>query len=285
MPRISPPTITASAIWAYGTRTLTGITGTPRIDLTGADEALTPSRIWAAPTRELTQAQFPFWSAIIEQSAASLSVPAAGTAYVNIQPPAGETWLLLSLDAYITPREEAQVVTYEDYDGTTRRPHSGQYRDPTASPFLSRVPAISKILTNALYGSVKFINAAATAKTAYYGYAGLKLSKPLKRITRAVDPPRWRRKPTEFPVPTELEPLSKYVCDLYDTTEERYRQAIILEEDMPLAKDEKGNIVERLTVIVYSDDFLANLTAIKADPVKTGYKKYLDKWAEEGIVL
>ena len=58
----------ASAVWAHSTRTLTGLTGQPRIDLVGADEpvytrldvavstrsTLTASEVWGHATRTLT---------------------------------------------------------------------------------------------------------------------------------------------------------------------------------------------------------------------------------------
>ena len=46
-PRTRPPEIDVAAIWAYGNRTLTGLTGSPRMDLMGEDatfEAGTASR-------------------------------------------------------------------------------------------------------------------------------------------------------------------------------------------------------------------------------------------------
>ena len=36
-PRTRPPEIDVATIWAYGNRTLTGLTGTPRMDLMGED--------------------------------------------------------------------------------------------------------------------------------------------------------------------------------------------------------------------------------------------------------
>jgi len=63
-PRVATP----AEVWAYGTRTLTGFTGTPRSDLVGADEAMytrldvavstrsshAAADIWAVTTRTLT---------------------------------------------------------------------------------------------------------------------------------------------------------------------------------------------------------------------------------------
>jgi len=55
MVKIGVPAPSAADIWAYGTRTLTGFTGTPRSDLVGSDAA-----IWAHATRELTKHKVPF---------------------------------------------------------------------------------------------------------------------------------------------------------------------------------------------------------------------------------
>jgi len=55
MVKIGVPAPSAADIWAYGTRTLTGFTGTPRTDLVGSDSA-----IWAHATRELTKHKVPF---------------------------------------------------------------------------------------------------------------------------------------------------------------------------------------------------------------------------------
>jgi len=63
-----PKRFTPADIWAYGTRTLTGFTGTPRSDLVGLDEALytrldvavstrsshTAADVWGVVTRTLT---------------------------------------------------------------------------------------------------------------------------------------------------------------------------------------------------------------------------------------
>jgi len=285
MPRISPPTITASAIWAYGTRTLTGLTGTPRIDLTGADEALTPSRIWAAPTRELTQAQFPFWSALLTQSTWDINVAAGSSADVQIRPPAGETWFL-----FIEAGWDAMADTatgYLDYDGVTMRWHS-RYAESTGTTLTtSRALQHGKVLTNSLWGRVRLANRTGSVQRAFGGYSGFKLSKPIKQLQPAEpDPPKpWMRKPSRLPIPAELEGLSRYIVDLLNLTTNEYEQALLLEEDTPMLKDEKGNVVTSKTVYVLTDWFVANLAAIKADPVKTGYKPYLDKWAEEGITL
>jgi len=285
MPRISPPTITASAIWAYGTRTLTGLTGTPRIDLTGADEALTPSRIWAAPTRELTQAQFPFWSAIITQAQQDVSVPAGAPsiAYVDITPAAGETWLLF-INAVMTGRGHDQFVDYWDFDGAARRRHTSEHQAAGYTQKYMQVAACAKVLTDSLYGSVRLGNYdPGAAHPGNVGYSGFKLSQPLVTLKPLNDPPEWLRKPSSKAIPAELEALEKYICDAFEDGE--YKQVLMLEHDTPLATDEKGNIVARQTTLVPTKWFATNLAAIKADPEKTGYKKYLDKWADEGISL
>jgi len=285
MPRISPPTITASAVWAYGTRTLTGITGTPRIDLTGADEALSPSRIWAAPTRELTQAQFPFWSAIIEQVQVAITVAGGTSAYTNIQPPAGETWLI-DISGDFRPRGLASLVEWFDYDGVTRRTHGGFYQDPAMTSVTTPIHSVLRVLTNSLYGSFRHHNPSTVSHTCPFGYSGFKLSKPLARLIPLNDPtPPFRRKPSRFAIPAELEDLRGYIVDVYESQFMSYKQAIELERGTEIAKDERGNVVMTQDVYALTDEVLPILTEIKADPERSGWKKYLDKWAEEGITL
>jgi len=245
------------------------------------------SEVWNYPTRTLTQAKFPFWSAIIIQQAGSVSVPATSTATVNIQPPAGETWYIeigFGIPLYSAVTFKAR---YYDFDGTTARMHVPNEGNSYATGWL----VISRILTNSLYAQLSIYNGASASNPAYYGYSGFKLSKPLYSPKRNnTDPKPWKQKPSLLPIPRDIEPLSKYIVDIYDHSIGDYRQAIMLEEDTPLAQDpETGFPVERLTVYAFIDDFINNiLTPYKAgklDLVKSGWKKYFDKWSLEGIKI
>jgi len=252
-----------------------------------------PADVWQYQTRTLTQAKFPFWSAIITQTYGSVSIAAGATVYVDIQPPSGETWWINILIA--CPDGGAynkHVVAVYTYDGSTRNQisvagaHNGNDRSYGAAIQPSSPGSSLVIITNSLYASISFYSN--VAATGYYGYSGFKLSQPLYQVKR-LDPPKpWKRK-TQFPIPSQVQPLAKYIVDLIDFTINDYRQAIICEENTPLAIDEKGNVIERMTVTAWVDEFINNiLTPYKAgklDLVKAGWKKYFDKWLNEGITL
>ncbi len=243
---------------------------------------LTAADIWSYSTRTLTQAKFPFWSAIITQQAGNVSVAGNTTACVDIQPPAGETWQVEFAFAILYPT--AGEATYEDFDGTTARTHVSNYTSET--PFL----IVNRIITNSLYARLCTYNEDSISYTMYYGYSGFKLSKPLYSLQRSNDTPKpWKRK-TQYPIPDAVKALGKYIVDVYDHRIGDYRQAIILEEDTPLAVDPStGFAVERLTAYAFVDEFIKNvLTPYKQgalDLAKTGWKKYFDKWASEGVKL
>jgi hypothetical protein len=230
--------------------------------------------------------KFPFWSAIITQQAGSVSVPASSSAVVNIQPPAGETWFIdIAFTITYTTSTAVFKIRYYDFDGTTARLHA--LHEKTLGSFL----VITRILTNSLYAQLYAYNSESASQTMYYGYSGFKLSEPLYSPKRSNTVPKpWKRKPSLLSIPKDIMPLKDYIVDIYDHAIGDYRQAIILEEDTPLAYDPKTNFpVERLTVYVFVDDFIDNiLTPYKAgklDLVKSGWKKYFDKWASEGITL
>lgn len=229
--------------------------------------------------------KFPFWSAIITQNSGSVSVPAAAWGSVVIQPPAGETWFIF-IDTAVDVAYQ-YIVYISQFDGASERIHGGSVSNPSYGSV--NTVSTAKILTNTLYAKISSWNNDTSAHYLRYGYSGFKLSQPHwspKRLNNDLDPPPWKRK-TQFEIPKtpDLSPLAKYIWDVYDHTIGDYRQAIILEEDTPLAVDERGFTVERYTAIVYVDDFIKNLAAFKADPMKTGYKKYFDKWLAEGIKI
>ncbi|RLI46532.1 hypothetical protein DRO69_02810 [Candidatus Bathyarchaeota archaeon] len=273
------PTLAAGKIWFRDTGKIRwspdGSTVKEVSDITAAD-------VWSYSERTLTQTKFPFWSAIIEQTQGEVSVAAASTSYVNIQPPSGETWLLF-IDA--TDAGSDTSTAYCDYDGSTRRIHTFMGSGGTCGR-----GSLVKILTNSLYASLRLQNFSTASKTFYYGYSGFKLSKPIWKPRRlnTNDPP-WKRVPSQYPIPKEVEPLKKYIVDVYDHDLRKYRQAIICEEDTPLAVNEKGFPVERLTVICFVNDFIERILKPykegTLDLKASGWKKYFDKWAEEGISL
>jgi hypothetical protein len=258
----------------------------------------TAEGVWSYPTRLLTQTKFPFWSAIITQIEGSVSVPGSSAAYVNIQPPSGEVWLVWIDFTFSGFLGYSSSITYYDYDGTTARIHRGFGQAVTANSnygyYLSSYGmGVVKILSNTLYARLGYQNSQSSASTGYYGYSGFKLSQPIWSPKRLSDNPGkpWK-KPTTLTLPDPIKPLQKYACEMLGldpARPEEYTLGVILEEDTPLALDPAtGFPVERLTVVAKADDLADIISGIKAgmlDPITTGYKKYLDRWASEGIKL
>ena len=215
-----------------------------------------------------------FWSAIITQTQGSVSVAAGSTSIVDIQPSSGETWLVwIDFGAIYAGGRCA----YYDFDGSTSRQHLYDHGEGGDYGHLS----VLKILTDSLYARLSFTNVDAAEHTAVYGYSGFKLSEPKWQPLRLGDDPVWKRKLT-VSLPDQIKQLEKYACEIWDGM--RYKPAIMLEENKSLAVDPKTkNPVERLTSYVYVDDFVKNLDIIKTDPDRTGYRRYFEKWREEGI--
>jgi len=242
---------------------------------------LSAKDVWSYPTRTLTTTQFPFWSAIILQTQGSVSVPASSTVNVVIQPPSNETWFVW-IDAFID-RGILSNVRYSDFDGTTARIHTD-----SANPRIG----VLKILTNTLYTQLTFYNDTTSARTAYYGYSGFKLSKPhwVPQRPDSTSTNQFKLS-TDLPLPDPIKPLNKYkalILGLDPSKPNDYALGIILEEDTPLAIDQTGFPVERKSVYI-SADALANLVmqfrSGKIDYVKAGFEPYLKKWKAEGIDL
>jgi len=281
------PTLEQGKIWFRDTGKIRwspdGSTVKEVSDITAAD-------VWSYSERTLTQTKFPFWSAIIEQQQGSISIAANSWGSVDIQPPSGETWLVfISASVQFNYCSVVKPIRYSDYDGTTARIHLDSHGRDSSDWGVQIVYPV--ILTNSLYARISARNSDSVARTLYYGYSGFKLSKPIWKPRRlsSNDPP-WKRVPSQFPIPKEVEPLKKYVVDVYDHDLRKYRQAIILEENTPLAVDPKtGHAVERMTAWIFVEDFIKNVLKPYVegtlDLVRSGWKKYFDKWAEEGISL
>jgi hypothetical protein len=245
--------------------------------------------IWTYPTRELTQAKFPFWSAIIAQTFGISSVAASSAVAVAVQPPSGETWLIFA-DLWLECGVAGSKAFYSD-SGDISYLHQNFYTGGSYGDIQPHIGVI-KILTNTRYGHLRAYNAdSANARNFRYGYSGFKLSKPLWSPKRLNDPePKPWKKPTSLILPSAIAPLQKYAFDILGIDPSKpneYGLGVILEEDTPLAIDPVTNFpVERLTAVVKADvlaDFIGKFKAKTADPIQTGYRKYLDKWKLEGI--
>jgi len=253
----------------------------------------------------------PFWSAIITQVQGSVSIAAGASAYIDIQPPVGETWWI-----HITSASDTKYISdheYYDYDGTTRRLQFcmciyTDYED-------RRGVSLRRVLTNSLYGSLRWYNEHPSfTYTAFYGYSGFKLSQPLWRPRRLhnPEPKPWKRKLT-VSLPSEISALTPYGAEIWDYERGNYIPVIILEEDTVLARDPATNFpVETLTTIITAENLVRILNqmddpTLRPDltleiPLKyrgrklreltreefeevTGHKKYLEHWRREGISI
>ena len=247
--------------------------------------------VWEYASRTLTQSKFPFWSAIITQTQGSGTVSASSSASVSIQPPADETWLVW-IDFYVDAGASGSYALYTDYDGTTLRYHR-MVRIGGTYGLVRPGMGCLKILTNTLYGRLYVHNYEASAVSFYYGYSGFKLSQPIWSPRRLdPTPPKPFKLKTDLPLPDPIKALDKYkalILGLDPTKSNEYALGIILEEDTPLAIDEKtGFVVERKSAYVKADvlaDMILKFKSGAIDYVKAGYESYLKKWKAEGIDL
>jgi len=254
--------------------------------------SVAPSDIWNYPTRTLTQSKFPFWSAIIAQTQGSVNPPPNAIATVDIQPPSGETWWIFIYTGWSDNVQGTAGgvlrIFYCDFDGNVERIHGDVFANNTTN---ISGPYVARILTNTLYGRIKFYHTINSPNIyAYYGYSGFKLSKPLWIPSRASNSDKPFKLKTDLPLPDPIKPLDKYKALIYGINPDKpndYDLAIILEENTPLAIDPNtGFPVERYSVYVSVSALLDLITKFKTgalDPVKAGYRKYLDKWRSEGI--
>lgn len=233
--------------------------------------------VWTRTTRELTQAKFPFWSAIITQTQGSISVPASSSAFVNIIPSPGEAWWV-EIACVCLFDSSGDYVRYFDYDGTTARLHIedaelGGYKDNYQRLVLTRY------LTNTLYARLEMYNASSSVQTGYYGYSGFKMSNP-----------QWSAKKTEsailnvpFKRPVKDVAIPQLAAKAYLNPENKIAYHLATEV---LAVDPDKNVpVETVEYHVLEEDLVQKLTEFKANPEKTGWKKIFDKLVQEGTVL
>jgi len=243
---------------------------------------------------DLAVSKVPFWSAIITPTEGTLTVGASATAYLDIRPPAGETWLINILTGWTSGIAGLSYwfgISYYDYDGTTARYYASLLQIPSSSlhPFYN----VAMVITNSRWARIGYYNGHSSAVfSAYYGYSGFKLSQPIWFPQRPGSPAKPFKLPTDLPLPDPIKPLDKYkalILGLDPLRPDDYELAVVLEEDTPLAFDPaSGFPVERLSVYVSAKalaDLVLRFRRGVLDPVKTGYKKYLDKWESEGIKL
>lgn len=254
---------------------------------TTATAVVSPDQIWNWHTRLLTQAKFPFWSAIIPLTRGSVSVPANSFVSVFIQPPSGETWLINLSIAYSTTTTNTTIGLDRWEAGTGLSLAIWQALNNTPPASFANI-----ILTSSVYVRIGYQNQETTARNGNYLYSGFKLSKPLyipKRLVQSekIEPDIIS---TDTPLPKPLESLQKYAVmakGLDPQDPQKYVLAILLEKDTPLALDPNTDFpIERLTVLISANKLLELIAKIKKKEIteeETGFKKYFKKWAEEGI--
>jgi len=254
--------------------------------------AVSAADVWTYSDRTLTQAKFPFWSAIIEPTGGTVNVPSATTTSVTIQPPPGETWLIFFSAAHCALKGYYNIVYFSNTIGVA--PDMERY--PTTYPdyghyYYFEHIVYSSILTDTKYGGICFYQNTGSSTSGRYTYSGFKLSQPHWSPRRLDNPePKPFKLPATAPLPDPLKPLDKYKAMILGLDPERrdeYVLGIILEEDTPLAVDPATNFpIERLSVYVKADvlaDMIAKFKAGALDPVQAGYAKYLKRWKNEGI--
>lgn len=289
----------AEAVWLHTpNRRLTNIDDVRAARIDNLDDLISSrsshsaADVWTNPTRELTQTQFPFWSAIITPTGDSITIPATSDIEFTIQPPANETWNIL-LSFCHSSRIDGSTISIADIDGamiwyTMRSIYTGGTFGKT-----SPEGSMSCIMTNSRYLNIYAFNASGVNKFFEYSYSGFKLSKQ-KWSPEKVQKPEFKiqRKETTLRLPAPIALLQKYAREISGLNREKPEEhtlAVILEENTPLSIDPKtGFPVERLTVFVKADilaDLLTKFKSGEASPDTTGYRKYLRKWKDEGIDL
>lgn len=233
--------------------------------------------VWTRNERALTQAKFPFWSSIITQVQGSISVPAGTSTYVNIQPPAGETWVVEIAAGVDTAG--INKLNYCDFDGTTERKHTGMFVNSTTVnvPIMS----LTRIISNALYAKLSYANTRTFADTAYYGYSGFKLSQPQWTPVRLKIE---SYNPFKRPVP------EKYTLAFLNLREKAYlnpegKVAYHLATEVLSIDPVKNVPVETVEYHVLEEDLVKGLTDFKSRPKETGWEKIFNLLDKEGITL
>jgi hypothetical protein len=234
--------------------------------------------------------KFPFWSAILTQSANSVTVSAGATYTVAIQPPSGESWLVW-VNAFENQTASGSYAAYYAYNGTSATLQYASYTYNGAYGLSTPYIAMLELLTSSLYGQIALYNANTDSSCpGGYGYSGFQLSQPLFTPKRLDDPHKPFIVPTSATLPDPIQPLAKYealILGLDPTKPNDYVLGVILERDTPLAVDPAtGQVLERASQFV-SANTLANLITQfqsgQLDYVKAGYEKYLLKWKAERI--
>lgn len=241
---------------------------------------LTAKEVWEYTERDLTRTQYPFWSEIISPTTTYQNVPAGTTVTVSIQPPSGETWWIF-LDFTIETGVQYSRVSYFHYNLWDHLAFE------TGGTYGNVIPGLhlSEIITNSLYAQLRYYNAGAGLANSYYAYSGFKLScpqwKPKYVTPQPLHVPFKRPIPIDRKIPPPYDQLKKHVF-----LDEKNDLSIMLEEDTVVAIDPATEFpVSRFSVYCKLETLQNQLQNFKARPVETGWKRYFDRWKEEGIKI
>lgn len=234
--------------------------------------------------------KFPFWSEIIESRTSHIVVNANSTGTLTIQPSAAETWWI-SVNCVICSEVSGSYIRAYLKVGTS---------SSTIDYILTRGSSgitYPHVRLNSIIKNNKYLYLAArnesngSSASFYCGYSGFKLSERLwspKGLNENIEILPDERKVTK-PIPNKFSAFEDIIVEKL-TEDERgrqvYKHAIVLEKDVPLAIDEKTNhIVERYSMYCFLDDFediLNRYKERKLDLERSGWKKYIDQFEEEG---
>jgi len=311
MVKIGYKVLLAADVWTYTPRSLTKFTGTPRSDLVGADEVIytrldekiSPIKGFdhTIPVTPVSGSygekfkQMIIRYAVIGPTVGSVSVGAGASADLDVQPPAGETWEI-SLGGQCTGYAGNRGrIGY--YDGVTHYVGMTHWDEN-----IGGVSMYFALIDNSVYARLNVINRGTATFDFTYGYSGYKVKSssirrakltPTRELIEKMSEVRRLKNGGSAVLPDWCKPLEPYAYIDQDGD-----IAIYLEKDVPLRVDDKGNVIERLTISVKLKSFETLFAEEIADSTKRplmtyireksvrdnmGWEKYVDKWRDEGI--
>jgi len=224
------------------------------------------------------------------------ALAAGGTATYDIIPPAGETWLISfgALMGTDVGDSTSSCCIYDTVDARLYELFFNRFSVDARSSNSGGVHAI----TSESHARIYAFNADTTARDSKYVYSGFKVKSSSIRISKRYYSCAHARTVRHNPhssvtLPDYIKPLEKYAFIDFEGD-----VSILLEKDVPLARDEKGNVVEIRNVWCKLRSFerlfaeeiadttkrpLMSFIRVKAVRNKMGWERCIDKWREEGI--
>jgi len=230
------------------------------------------------------------------RSTGSATIAAGAWSDVNIAIPAGETWeVAFGGVLWGLTSGKVEIFLVDEVSGISSMFHRDiDNNPPSFSPAFGDENVTLK---------VRGVNSDTADRTLYYGYFGFKVKSSSIKLAELTPTRRWheeiglakqRLKNNPSILPDYLEPLR----DKAKRDEISGEIVIVLEEDVPLKVDEKGNVIESISSYVPIKTFEILWGDIIADTTKRPIMSYIrswavrqkskwvdiiDKWKEEGI--